>query len=86
MDLYVNADDTALAALTNVRANDNGEDGIYGSLSAGTTHGWLSETAIDDLVTDRGHWHGFLGLHAKFDVTGGPIVAEDNSLDDIDVW
>jgi hypothetical protein len=72
----------AMAALTDIQANENGDNGITietqcASLSGGNSHVWISETAVQDM-SDHGGGFSLLGLDIVSMLPSGAIEANNN--------
>jgi hypothetical protein len=82
IDAILSGEGVAMAALTDIQANENGNNGIsiethcY-SLAGGNSHVWISETAVQDM-SDHGGGFNFLGLDIISMLPAGSIEANNN--------
>ena len=79
IDAHVTGEGVTMAALTDIHANGNGANGIAVEADSfnGSSHVWISETAVKDMSDDGGGWD-LLGLDIISLLPAGGIDASDN--------
>jgi hypothetical protein len=79
IDAHLTGEGVTMAALTDIQANENGANGIAVEADSynGSSHVWISETAVQDMSDDGGGWD-FLGLDIISLLPAGGIDTSDN--------
>jgi hypothetical protein len=82
IDARLSGEGIARAALTDIQANRNGNDGIFiqtdcTSLSDGNSHVWISKNAIQEMRI-QGGGIDFLGINNIFRLSSGGVEVNDN--------